>query len=313
MSSKPTGERLSVLVVDDDLVDRMAVARLLGDSFDVTLASSVAEAMKRLREEPFDCVLVDYRLPDADGISILDALWADAGAPAAIMLTGSGDESIAVSAMKHGAHDYLTKAGLDRDRLVAAIFEAHERQRVARAEHLEQVRLARLANYDQLTDLYSRAWFDERLAHELKRSRRYGSVLALALIDVDRFKGVNDSLGHLGGDEVLRAVAQAIQMSVRDVDLAARWGGDEFCVLLPKADLESCQQIGNRICEGARTLQFATAAGCAMAVSCSVGISAWAGGDLEELRFVRAADAALYRAKNAGRDRCVVEPLVVTG
>jgi diguanylate cyclase (GGDEF)-like protein len=310
MTSATDPKRLRILVVDDDLVDRMAVARLLADSFEVTLASSAAEAMERLASEQFHCVLVDYRLPDADGISILDALWAKAGSPAAIMLTGSGDESVAVSAMKHGAHDYLTKAGLDRDRLVAAIFEAHERQRAAREEHLEQVRLARLANYDQLTDLYSRAWFDERLSHELKRTRRYGSVLALALIDVDRFKHLNDTLGHVGGDDVLRAVAHAIRLSVRDVDLAARWGGDEFCVLLPKADLESCQHIGNRICESARMLRFATPQGCAMPVSCSVGISAWAGGSLDELRFVRAADDALYRAKNAGRDRCVVEPLV---
>lgn len=312
MSSGSTSSRLSVLVVDDDAVDRMAVARLLADTFEVTLAASAAEAMGRLAGERFHCVLIDYRLPDADGISILDALWANAGAPAAIMLTGSGDESVAVNAMKHGAHDYLTKAGLDRDRLVAAIFEAHEQQRAAREEHIEQVRLARLANYDQLTDLYSRAWFDERLSDELKRSRRYGTVLALALIDVDRFKEMNDALGHVGGDDVLRAVAQAIRLSVRDVDLAARWGGDEFCVLLPKADLESCQLIGNRVCQGVRMLRFATAEGCALPVSCSVGISAWTGGGLDELRLVRAADAALYRAKNAGRDRCVVESLVVT-
>ncbi|MEZ4265455.1 MAG: GGDEF domain-containing response regulator [Myxococcota bacterium] len=312
MSVDPANHRLSVLVVDDDLVDRMVVARLLESTFDVTLVSSAGEALERLATERFHCVLIDYRLPDADGISVLDALWADAAAPAAIMLTGSGDEAVAVNAMKHGAHDYLTKAGLDRDRLVAAIFEAHGRQRAAREEHLEQVRLARLANFDQLTDLYSRAWFDERLAHELKRSRRYGSALALALIDVDQFKELNDTLGHLGGDDVLRAVAQAIQGSVRDVDFAARWGGDEFCVLLPKTDLESCQRIGNRICEGSRAIRFATEKGCAMSVSCSVGIAAWQGGDLDQLRFVRAADAALYRAKNAGRDRCVVDRLVHT-
>ncbi|MCB9730302.1 MAG: diguanylate cyclase [Deltaproteobacteria bacterium] len=302
-----------MLVVDDDSVDRIAIGRMLEGIFEVELVSSAAAAFERLAEQRFDCVLVDYRLPETDGVRVVERLWADPAAPAAIMLTGSGDEAVAVRAMKHGALDYLTKANITRDRLTASILEATERHRAARAQHLEQLRLARLANFDQLTELYSRAWFDERLDNELRRSRRYGTALALALIDLDQFKELNDTLGHLGGDEVLRAIASTIQASVRDVDLAARWGGDEFCVLLPKTDLASCQHIGNRICEGARSLKFATEDGETMGVTCSIGIAAWAGGELDQLRFVRASDQALYRAKHEGRDRCVVEALGAEG
>jgi diguanylate cyclase (GGDEF)-like protein len=306
MSPDESVSRLRVLVVDDDIVDRMTIARLLVRSFELTLCASAEDALNSLAAESFHCVLIDYRLPDSDGLSLLEALRNDPNAPAAIILTGSGDESVAVNAMKRGAHDYLTKASLERDALIGAIFEAHERRQAEREEEHLHIRLAQRANFDQLSGLRSRSCFDEHLERELKRSRRYGSALAIALVDIDFFKQLNDALGHLGGDEVLRAVAEVIRGTLRDVDLAARWGGDEFALLLPKTDADAAAHAGKRICDGARKLCFATKDGRVLVPTCSIGIAAWGGGSIAPGDLLRAADSALYEAKAAGRDRCVL-------
>ena len=159
----------------------------------------------------------------------------------------------------------------------------------------------RLADTCGLTGLANRRFITERLEHEIKRAQRYGTPVSIALCDADHFKQVNDVYGHNTGDEVLRLIAKTIQKTIRTVDYAGRWGGEEFLVILPETASAGARVVGER-------LRASVELGCANVPSgpekttVSIGISSWSrGDDLEAL--VGRADECLYRAKGRGRNR----------
>jgi diguanylate cyclase (GGDEF)-like protein len=166
--------------------------------------------------------------------------------------------------------------------------------------------LRRLSVTDDLTGLYNQRFFYATLGREVEAARRYGAPLALLLLDLDHFKVYNDSYGHLEGDRVLRRFADSLQSAVRATDLACRYGGEEFVVLLPHTDLEEALVVAERIRHGVEDLEFypvVPGQGQRKAgITVSVGASLFAPkGDMNEL--VRQADVAMYRAKEAGRNR----------
>lgn len=149
---------------------------------------------------------------------------------------------------------------------------------------------------DNLTGIYNRGYFFKALDLELKRSQRYGGKFALMMIEVDDFKSYNDTFGHLAGDKALRAVARAIRMTLRETDVVARYGGDEFVVIAIETSREGMLKLANRI----RLAVFQT-----VHVTISIGISYFADGDIPADALVEAADVAMYVAKNKGKDRVV--------
>lgn len=171
------------------------------------------------------------------------------------------------------------------------------RRRLALAE----ARIRDMAITDELTGLRNRRHITHRLAEEVSRSRRSGRPLSVLMFDVDHFKRVNDQRGHAVGDRVLRAVARRLADAVRSDDLVARVGGEEFCVLLPGADLAAAAEVGERIRTAVREASVADA-DCAVRVTVSAGVSTLEPGD-DELSFVSRADLRLYEAKRDGRDR----------
>mgnify|MGYP002784713389 CR=1 FL=1 len=168
-----------------------------------------------------------------------------------------------------------------------------------------RARLVELARTDPLTGLANRRAFDERLAAELARARREGSPLSLALVDLDRFKRVNDVHGHAVGDEVLREVARRLRDVARATDVVARLGGEELAWLLPGTGLDAAMEAAERLRAGIR----GTPVGRAGRQTASIGIAEAAPGDLPG-DLLRRADGALYRAKDGGRDACVPAPVV---
>ncbi|HEX7671422.1 MAG TPA: GGDEF domain-containing protein [Polyangiaceae bacterium] len=165
-------------------------------------------------------------------------------------------------------------------------------------------RLGRTSSTDALTRLANRRYFDEQLTVELKRAKRYGSPLALLLIDVDRLKEINDRQGHDAGDRALRSVADALFESCRATDVAARWGGDEFMVLAPGIDAGGAVALARRIRETLRSLPSRSRTSLP---TVSVGIADLdSSADKEAASLTAAADAALYEAKSSGRDRAVL-------
>jgi diguanylate cyclase (GGDEF)-like protein len=163
---------------------------------------------------------------------------------------------------------------------------------------------SRRAEHDPLTDLINHRALGERLEQELAFANMTRQPLAVALIDVDRFKEVNDNLGHLAGDHVLKEIAAALERSCRDTDVAARYAGDEFALLLPGLELETAATVGNRVLNEVAKLGFYAGAEAEQAVGVSIGVAVTRGAGRNHPQMIAAADAALYEAKRAGRN-CV--------
>ncbi len=174
--------------------------------------------------------------------------------------------------------------------------EIHRRRKVERA-------LRRLADVDSLTGLYNRRAFLERARQIADLARRHGFPVSMLILDVDRFKRINDSAGHAVGDEVLRRLADVVRRSLRRTDIAARFGGDEFVVLLPYTDAAGAREAAERIRQRVRTLERP------VRFTVSIGVATVAGADALVENLLTRADRALYRAKEEGRDRiAVAEP-----
>lgn len=181
--------------------------------------------------------------------------------------------------------------------LVGVVVDVSERRRM-----LDEI--CRLARTDSLTGLWNRGYFMDLARHELLRTRRESSPLSVIMIDVDHFKCVNDTHGHEAGDNALRCLAEVLSLSVREEDLVARLGGEEFVVLLPNSRLSDACSVAERIREGVRARQLDCRSGACFGLTVSAGVATRRGQDptsLEEL--LRCADEALYTAKRTGRDR----------
>jgi diguanylate cyclase (GGDEF)-like protein len=185
--------------------------------------------------------------------------------------------------------------------------EHNIRDRVQLHKRLELQELAQTLRFqattDPLTGLSNRARFNEALAHEIARARRYGSPMAVILFDIDRFKEVNDIYGHPAGDDVLMRVSAIVSESVRETDLVARWGGEEFVVLAPGLDREEAYNLAEKLRRTIETAVFDILGG----ITCSFGV-AQLGGDDSPQSLIASADGALYRAKANGRNRTELSP-----
>jgi diguanylate cyclase (GGDEF)-like protein len=178
-------------------------------------------------------------------------------------------------------------------------------QRTIEAQRLELLQLAR---FDALTGLYNRRYFLECLEQELQRAQRYGLPLCLLMLDLDHFKQINDTHGHLMGDRVLATAGIILREALRTTDILGRYGGEEFCVALPHTPLDQAHGVAERLRQSFTPERFALADGLALEVTCSLGLCAFAPGmpDLEAL--LQRADQALYSAKAMGRNCVVVAP-----
>lgn len=163
---------------------------------------------------------------------------------------------------------------------------------------------------DSLTGLYNRKFFDEQITQEILSARRYGWPLALAMIDIDHFKGVNDQYGHAGGDAVLRSLAAQLRGMLRASDTLCRYGGEEFALILPHINLESAGVLLERLRKAVETLVVELPEGERVSVTMSVGLAPLLDG-VSPGQLVSRADASLYASKHGGRNRmtCFTEPL----
>jgi diguanylate cyclase (GGDEF)-like protein len=230
-----------ILIVEDDGVARSLLARALRDLGHVVAeASDAGEALEWTRTWPPDVILLDRFLPDGDGMELLTKLKADAvtrDVPV-VMVTSTPEREFVVEALRGGAHDYLTKPFLAEE--VLARVQAALRMKALVDE------LRDLAAHDPLTGLRNRRGVAEQLTTWRAHCTRHGFPLAVVLLDLNGFKQVNDEFSHAAGDRVLRAVAEQLQASVRTEDVVGRWGGDEFLVLLPRADTSTALALVER-------------------------------------------------------------------
>jgi diguanylate cyclase (GGDEF)-like protein len=288
-----------ILLVEDD----PRAALLLGEMLRMTWTDGLvlahterlADATQELLERGASCVLLDLSIPGADQPGSIEAIRRAAPDVPIVVLAERVDEEEAIRAIRAGAQDYLLKSTLYPALLHRALRHAIERNR-------SEVRLAHLALHDSLTGLPNRALFLDRLGVALDRSRRTNAPVAVLFVDVDNFKDINDSLGHAAGDELLRALAERLQVMLRPMDTVARFGGDEFTLLFE--DLESEREV-LLIAERIITATSAPARLIAgeTSVTVSIGITMVSDPSIAAEAVIRDADAAMYRAKERGRSR----------
>jgi diguanylate cyclase (GGDEF)-like protein len=296
-------EALRVLLVEDDEDDYVLVQAFLADiddlSTQLTWTAHSVEALDKLKCEAFDVILVDYHLDQMNGLEFVREVQARGCPTPIIMLTGQGDRDVDLAAMKAGAVDYLEK-----NQITLPLLERSLRYAVQRAEALRSLRDQ--AIHDDLTGLYNRREFNRLLAEEISRCRRYGRTMTLLMFDIDRFKAVNDTLGHQAGDTVLRRTARALHDALRAVDRPARYGGDEFAVILSEtggaAAVGAAERLGRVVSKQVEGDGLALP----FQLSLSIGLAEWpADADTAEA-LIEKADQGLYAAKRQGGNRVVL-------
>ena len=290
---------LRILLIDDSADDREALVRLLRDveveDYQVEEAEDGLEGFEKLRAGDFDCALVDFSLPRDDGLTVLREVQLRYPELPTVMMTGSGNERVAVEALKSGAQDYLSKNELSGEGVCKAIGNALSAKR-------QEAEILRRANYDELTGLANRRLFYERLDQALARTGM--SVChAVLLFDLDGFKPINDTYGHQAGDHILKEVADRATRSLRRGDIVARLGGDEFVVLVqnlagPPA-VVSCGVAGRlreAICDRPFDID-----GDQVYVGSSFGVALYPQMAETKSELLRRADEAMYEMKHGLR------------
>jgi diguanylate cyclase (GGDEF)-like protein len=285
-----------VLIADDDEDFRaLLVRRSQRMGLEVHQVNDGPLAIEALRHTPFDVLVVDLYMPGSTGLQVVQEGRRIDPELQSIILTASATLETALEALRAGVYDYLLKPLESVAAFELSLTRALEHRLLIRENQRLFAEVQRLAVTDPVTDLYNRHKLTETLDLEIERAQRYRRPLSLIMIDMDRLKDINDTYGHPAGDEALRVVAAAIRSQVRRVDLATRYGGDEFVIVLPEASEADAQAIAQRIsCEiGARNPG-------PWHVSASFGVAAWENGIPTGEELITRADRALYANKRLG-------------
>ncbi len=289
---------MKLLLVEDELTDakfvRACLARDKGATPEVVHAVCLDEALTSLKQTHFDVILLDLHLPDASGEECVRKIKLINPDVAIVVLSGEDSEEYAISILKQGVQDYLVKWADDGKGILRSVRYGIERKR-------SELKLAHLAAYDTLTEIPNRNFFVTYLDKAVSRAQRNGTLLALLFLDLDQFKGVNDTLGHYFGDKLLIAVAARISATMRDGDVLARMGGDEFAILLENLkDVQSAEAAANKLINALS--EPYELEGRSINVTTSIGITVFPQDRGNPESLVKNADIAMYQAKSAGRN-----------
>jgi diguanylate cyclase (GGDEF)-like protein len=301
-SSQP----IRILLVDDDPQEVAQVRDLFASAdeneFELADAARLEDALRLLLEERFDVVLLDLGLEESEGLDTLGRARVAAASVPFIVMSAEDDESLALRAHRFGAQDYLVKGTWEPRLVQRTVRHALERHRIladlARSRQHEHY----LATHDGLTGLPNRLAIMDQLHRTLAQSARGQRCFAVLFVDLDRFKQINDSMGHPVGDDVLSVIAERLSQVLRRSDMVARLGGDEFIILLPDIKRpENAAVVAQKITES-------VSAPCHLGsgeyrVTASIGIAVFPGDGQDPDVLIRNADTAMYAAKAEGPNR----------
>jgi two-component system cell cycle response regulator len=272
-----------------------------------TLFDDGAAVMRRLDAEPPDALLLEDPLGTEDAFKVLGRLRLSEARLDLPVVVLTQTSAALVQAFELGADDVLN-APVEPAELLARLARRGALKQRTDALLVQGERLEKLALTDGLTQIHNRRHFQIRLAEEFRRAQRYDNPMALILADLDHFKNINDTDGHVVGDLVLRKVAGCFMACIRDTDTAARWGGEEFAVVLPQTHLAGALTVAERIRKDIGALRLGPEQ--KLSVTASLGVASYPAAHVHTTdELVRAADEALYRAKRDGRNRvCLTDP-----
>ena len=335
MNQHMEGTKPKILVVDDTPANLVAMRRLLSKvDAELVEANGGNEALAATLEHEFALILLDVQMPDIDGFEVASLLSEEESTrdtPLIFVTAASSDELNRLRGYRSGAVDYITKPINDmvllskvnifldlfrgRRELEVLLARLAEQNKQLEIEVTERRRLEALARHqaghDPLTGLPNRMLFHDRLATAIERSHRSGHVFALAYIDIDGFKPVNDQHGHDAGDELLKSIAQRMRTMTRTEDTVARLGGDEFAVIMEgfvdqtTAALRLAEDICVSLREPYQLSAGEPATSVEVEVGASLGLALFPTNAVDADGLVRAADRAMYAAKRGGKNRCV--------
>jgi diguanylate cyclase (GGDEF)-like protein len=326
--------RPKILVVDDTLANLVVMRRLLSRvEAEVHEVRSGAAALAACEEHEFALILLDINMPEIDGYTVAARLAENATqreTPIIFVTAAYSDDLDRLKGYQFGAVDFIAKpvndiillskvrvflelhrGKLELKKALEELFSHNRRLQVEIAERERAENDARhKATHDALTGLANRPLFMDRLETAIERARRRGKLFALAYIDIDGFKPVNDTHGHQVGDKLLRAIAERLVQSVRGEDTVARLGGDEFAIIMeealdaPQMALSLCQHVGKSLREP-YAIEMPEGS-LEVHVGASFGLAIYPLHAQECDPLIRVADAAMYAAKRSGKNRCVV-------
>jgi diguanylate cyclase (GGDEF)-like protein len=305
-----------VLMVEDSRVSLEVYAqRLERRGYRVATALSAEEARVEVEAGVPDLILLDVFMPKVSGFEYVRELRADpktARVPI-ILISALSDTQHIVEGLELGANDYVTKP-IVMPILTARMEALLRSSELVRKLEVQTELLSKLAAFDDLTGVYNRRSMFHHLEAELSRCRRYGRSLSVLMVDIDHFKRVNDDQGHLVGDQALRWVAATLQNELRSMDFLCRYGGEEFCAILPETNRTGAARVGERLRSAIERSLF-DAETQKISLSISIGGDTWAAdGNPTYPDLLARADAALLEAKRAGRNvvRIAAEPMTLT-
>ncbi|NJP05253.1 MAG: diguanylate cyclase [Chloroflexaceae bacterium] len=297
---------MRVLIVDDDPIHRRLLQASLKTAHDVYEADDGQAAWELLQRESFHFVITDWMMPQMDGVDLIRNIRASnwISYTYIILVTAKGNRHDMIEGLESGADDYMIKP----------FDQAELRARMTIGERILnlEMRLRELATHDYLTALLNRRAIYDEVNKELQRARRTGYPLSLIMLDIDHFKKVNDTHGHLVGDEALCLVANTLKEGARSYDTVGRWGGEEFLILLPETSLLEASQVAERVRISVSTTSLVLPDQSPLHVQISLGVTSTSigqltNGELPALNMLlQQADDALLLAKRTGRNRVCV-------
>ncbi|MDY6933379.1 MAG: response regulator [Spirochaetota bacterium] len=296
----------SVLLVDDDESDIKLFMHYLSDeAYQLEMVKNGEDAISLAQHKEIDLILLDMLLPGMDGFEVCKRLkeMKETRNIQIIAVTSLCDIESKIKGIELGADDFLVKP-VDRQELMARINAL-----IKKKAYLDELcgrfqTVLNAAINDKLTNLYNHTYFKHVLDIEIKRSLRQKHPVTLMLIDIDNFKLYNDTLGHLAGDELLKQIAQLFKDHIREVDLAARYGGDEFAIIMPYVGSKEAAIIAERIRQAVWEMAFSHKSLLLpdkLSISIGIAFSPFDATTMEEL--IEIADRELYNAKNSGKDQ----------
>src|SRR6185312_4660726 len=306
VDANPTGR---VLVIEDRPESVAWFSKALAPDHKVSSVETFEEALVRVRGGDFDLIVVSLGMRGFDGLRLCSQLRSlpEVRNTPILVVVSDGDRRKLAQALEMGVNDYLTRP-VDKNELVARVRTQLRKKRYAdRLRRNVQLSLE-MAITDQLTGLHNRRYMASHLDNLMAQAVRAGKPLAFVIMDIDYFKSVNDSHGHDIGDEVLREFAKRIGANIRGIDLACRYGGEEFVVVMPETDASFAYAVAERLRKSIETTPFPISrAPGKLNLTISIGIAASEGMSDTADALLHRADQALYSAKRSGRNRVVAD------
>jgi two-component system cell cycle response regulator len=301
------GVYMQIAIIDDDPIARQILRSSINRlGMDVIEFPDGSAAWDYFLANPPRFVITDWLMPTLDGLDLIRNIRSARfhGYTYSIILTGKEDKTDVIAGLSAGADDYLTKP-FDIAELRARINIGIRILDLEDDLNRAREQMERMAMYDYLTGLLSRRAIYTHMQGEMERIHREGGSMSIMMLDLDHFKALNDSYGHMIGDQALCLVAEQITQSVRPYDWAARWGGDEFLVVLPNTSTEQAEAVSKRILARIRKLTITVPEKEPLHLCTSIGVVSTTEINNGIDGLIQIADEALYSAKNGGKD-CIV-------